>query len=123
MSSPTQRSKAYAESLGYQVAIVERWNQWAKVRQDLYGFIDLLCLKEGSCLIAIQATSTGNMNSRIAKIKTLPASWKWITSGNRLEVWGWALRGKKGKRKKYELKRHVLTGMDLCHLADEQECS
>lgn len=123
MSSPTQRSKAYAESLGYQVAIVERWNQWAKVRQDLYGFIDLLCLKEGACLIAIQATSTGNMNSRIAKIKTLPASWKWITSGNRLEVWGWALRGKKGKRKKYELKRHVVTGMDLCHLADEQERS
>ena len=122
MSSPTQRSKAYAESLGYQVAIVERWNPWAKVRQDLYGFIDLLCLKEGCCLIAIQATSTGNMNSRIAKIKTLPASWKWITSGNRLEVWGWALRGKKGQRKKYELKRQILTGLDLKHLADEQEC-
>lgn len=123
MSSPTQRSKAYAESLGYQVAIVERWNKFAKVRQDLYGFIDLLCLKEGNVLIAIQTTTTGHMNDRIRKIKTLPASWKWITSGNRLEVWGWALRGKKGKRKKYELKRHVLTGMDLCHLANEQECS
>lgn len=122
MSSPTQRSKAHAESLGYQVAIVEKWNQWAKVRQDLFGFVDLLCLKEGNVLLAIQATSTGNMPSRIKKIKSLPASWKWITTGNRLEVWGWAKRGKKGQRKKYELKRQIVTGMDLCHLADEQEC-
>lgn len=121
MSSPTQRSKAYAESLGYQVAIVEKYNQWAKIRQDLFGFGDLLCLKEGYCLLLIQTTTTGNMPSRIKKIKSLPASWKWITSGNRLEVWGWALRGKKGTRKKYELKRHILTGMDLKHLADEQE--
>lgn len=122
MSSPTQRSKAHAESLGYQVAIVERWNPFAKIRQDLFGFGDLLCLKEGNCLLLIQTTTTGNMPSRIEKIKGIPASWKWITSGNRLEVWGWALRGKKGKRKKYELKRHIVTGMDLCHLADEQEC-
>ena len=122
MSSPTQRSKAHAESLGYQVAIVEKYNQWAKVRQDLFGFIDLLCLSEGKCLLAIQATTTGNMNSRIQKIKSLPASWKWITSGNRLEVWGWSLKGKKGKRKKYEVKRHILTGMDLKHLCNDHGC-
>lgn len=119
MSSPTQRAKAHAESLGYQVAITERWNAFAKVRQDLFGFIDLLCMKEGHVLLAIQVTTTGNMVARLTKIKSLSASWKWITTGNRLEVWGYALRGKKGTRKKYELKRHIVTGTELAHLATQ----
>ena len=122
MSSPTQRSKAHAESLGYHVAIVEKFNQWAKVRQDLFGFGDLLCMKEGHVLVLIQTTTTGNMKSRIAKIHQLKNAWRWITTGNTIEVWGWAIRGKKGTRKKYELKRHIVTGMDLSHLAGEQEC-
>lgn len=123
MSSPTQRSKHYAESLGYTVAIVEKWNMHARIRQDLYGFGDLLCMKEGSVLILIQATSTGNMSSRIKKINTLPAAWTWITTGNRLEVWGWSKKGKAGTRKKYELKRHIITGMDLAHLAGQDDIS
>jgi hypothetical protein len=122
MSSPTQRSKAHAESMGYQVAIVEKWNPWAKIRQDLFGFGDLLCMKEGHVLVLIQTTTTGNMKSRIQKIHALPTAWKWITTGNKIEVWGWAIRGKKGTRKKYELKRHIVTGNDLAHLAGEQEC-
>lgn len=107
MSSPTQRSKAHAQSLGYTVAIVERWNPFAKVRQDLFGFGDLLCMKQGEPLLLVQTTSTGNMASRIKKIEGLEASKVWLSTGNKIEVWGWAKRGDKGKRKVWTIKKAV----------------
>jgi hypothetical protein len=35
--SPTQRSLAHLRRLGYQARVVERWNPFARVRQDLFG--------------------------------------------------------------------------------------
>jgi hypothetical protein len=35
--TPTQRSLAYLRAEGWQVAIVERWNPHARIRQDLFG--------------------------------------------------------------------------------------
>src|ERR1700751_4932922 len=58
--SPTQRSKAYLENAGYLVAITERWNPHAKVRQDMFGFIDMLAVKEGE-ILGVQTTSRSNM--------------------------------------------------------------
>ena len=45
--SPTQRSLAHLKALGYQARVVEKWNPFAKVRQDLFGG-DVLALKPGS---------------------------------------------------------------------------
>ena len=104
MTSPTQRSKAYAKKLGYAVAVVEHWNSFARVRQDLFGFGDLLCMKAGEPLLLVQTTTTGNMQSRIVKIAALPESALWISTGNTIAVWGWAKRGGKGKRKVWTLK-------------------
>jgi hypothetical protein len=107
MNSPTQRSKAYAKDLGYEVAIVEKWNAWAKVRQDLFGFGDLLCMKRNEPLLLIQTTTTANMAARWHKIKSSPLSAHWLSTGNKLEIWGWSKRGPRGQRKCWMLTRKV----------------
>ncbi len=65
--TPTQRSLKHLRDQGYTVAVVEHWNPFAKIRQDLFGFIDLLALKDGITL-AVQTTSYSNMSARIRKI-------------------------------------------------------
>ena len=70
-TSPLQRSKKLLESEGYTVAIVERWNPWAKVRQDLFGIIDLLAIKPGRTL-GVQVTTLSHKQPHIDKIKTSP---------------------------------------------------
>jgi hypothetical protein len=105
--SPTQRSKAHAKALGYTVAIVEHWNSFARIRQDLFGFGDLLCMKPNTPLLLVQTTNSGNISSRVNKIAALPESSAWLSTGNQIEVWGWAKRGAKGKRKTWTIKKVV----------------
>lgn len=51
--SPTARSLAHLRELGCRVKVVEKWNPFAKVRQDLFGG-DLLALKAGEPVLIIQ---------------------------------------------------------------------
>jgi carbonic anhydrase len=67
LSSPTVRSKALLEKEGYLVAVVEKWNPHARIRQDLYGFIDLLAVSEKGT-IAVQTTSYNHVSERVKKI-------------------------------------------------------
>ena len=57
--SPTARTlKKLKDSGDYPlVAIVERWNNWAKIRQDLFGIIDLLAIDSKGNTVGIQVTS------------------------------------------------------------------
>lgn len=66
-TSPTQLSKRHLEAQGYKVWITEHWNAFARIRQDLFGFIDLLALKDGETL-AVQTTSSSNVSARVKKI-------------------------------------------------------
>jgi hypothetical protein len=106
--TPTQRTKQHLEHHGYRVAIVERWNAFARIRQDLYGFIDLLAMKPHHPLLAIQCTSTGNLPARVKKIQASEHYPIWLSTGCHLEAWGWAKRGERGKRKTWTLKKVVL---------------
>jgi hypothetical protein len=65
--SPTQLSLAKLREEGYTVAVVEHWNSFARIRQDLFGFIDLLALK-GKEVLAVQTTTASNMSARVKKI-------------------------------------------------------
>jgi carbonic anhydrase len=66
-TSPLQRSKKMLESDGWLVAITEHWNHFARVRQDLFGFVDLLALR-GKETLAVQVTSASNIMARVHKI-------------------------------------------------------
>lgn len=69
-TSPTQRTIAWAKQLpGYRRhAIVEHWNPHVGIRQDLFGFIDIIVLV-GEQTLAIQATSGSNVAARVTKIR------------------------------------------------------
>lgn len=58
MSSPTQRTLAALRKLGYLAAVVEKWNHGAHIRQDLFGFIDVLAIGGGDCMAC---TGTGQI--------------------------------------------------------------
>ena len=66
-ASPTSRSLALMRDRGYTCAVTEHWNPFARIRQDLFGFVDVLCLS-GETVVAVQTTSYGNVSSRVNKI-------------------------------------------------------
>lgn len=90
--SPTSLTKRDLEADGWLVAVVERWNPHARIRQDLFGFIDLLAVRAGETL-GVQATSSTNVSSRVDKIAHSPHVAAVRDAGWRLEVWGWSKKG------------------------------
>lgn len=89
--SPTQRSKKLLEERGYMVAIVEKWNPHAKIRQDLFGIIDILGVgATGSATtVGVQTTSASNVAARIRKITDSPALPLLRAAGWSIFVHGW----------------------------------
>jgi hypothetical protein len=86
--TPTQRSLAHLRAAGWQVAIVEHWNPFARIRQDLFGVLDLLAVRDGVTL-GVQTTSGSNVSVRVKKIaesETVPALRE---AGWLLHVHGW----------------------------------
>jgi hypothetical protein len=99
-TSPTQRTLARLKSENYDlVAITERWNPFAKIRQDLYGVIDILAIKDGDT-VAIQVTSYSNVGARVKKITESLALPFLRAAGWTILVEGW----KKEKNGRYTSK-------------------
>lgn len=91
--SPTERSLKYLRKLGYFAVVTERWNSFARCRQDLFGIVDVLAIRRGETL-AVQCTSHENVSSRVNKIADHESTPKLREAGWRFEVHGW----KKGAR-------------------------
>ena len=97
--SPTQRSLKYLREHGYTVTITERCNSHARVRQDLFGFVDLIAIKKGQTL-EVQTTSAANYSARRKKVQdhenlpiVLSAGWKVAIHGWRKNIKGtWVIR-------------------------------
>ena len=105
LSSPTQRTIKELKKLGYTPAIVERWNAFARIRQDLYGIIDIVAIKEGiPGVLGIQCTSWGNGSSRKRKSLENQNLSAWCGSGNVFEIWEWGKKGPRGKAKRWIVK-------------------
>jgi len=86
--SPTERTLARLRKDGWTVAIVEKWNAHVRRRQDLFGFIDILAVREGETL-AVQACSGGDTSKRVHKIADHENVDAVRKAGWRIEVWGW----------------------------------
>lgn len=98
--SPTQRTLKWLRDQGYTAAIVERWNPYAKVRQDLFGFIDIIAIRASSeGALAVQCTSGPNHSARRTKIEETEDAQTWLAGGNRIMIVSWSKRGPRGKRK------------------------
>lgn len=89
--SPTERTLQELRKRGYLAAVVERWNAFAKIRQDLFGFVDVIGLRDGETL-AVQTTSGSNVSDRVKKIADSDKIAVIRKAGWRVVVWGWAKR-------------------------------
>lgn len=113
-----ERSMRYLRELGGFVAKVEHWNQYAHIRQDLFGFADLLWLSDR--IVAIQVVNT-HLPEHIEKIRQNEAAQAWIACGGGLEIHNWKKRGR-GKRKTWQLERIDLScgKLDVEHVSQSQ---
>lgn len=106
-----QRSKKYLEEKGWHVAIVEHWNQWAHIRQDLFGLHDLVAVRHDSNGVwginacedngAVQAHCSKYLNGyndpKRGRQLPNPHLSVWLASGNRFSLFGWGKRSSDGR--------------------------
>lgn len=102
--TPTQRSLKLLRDAGYTPGIVEKFNAYAKVRQDFLGGIDIIAIKEGE-ILGVQTTSDTHVADHIAKILAEPRILLWLQAGGRMVVHGWGKKGPRGKRKVWTCRR------------------
>lgn len=89
-ASPTQRTLEYLRQQGCQlVAVTEKWNPHAKIRQDLFGVIDVLAIDANNAVVAVQATSGDNVNARVTKLADSVALPILLKAGIKVFVFGW----------------------------------
>jgi len=87
-ASPTQHTLKALRKAGWTCAIVEKWNAHIMIRQDLFGFIDILALR-GPETLAVQTTDASSVSKRVDKILESPNLAPVLTAGWRVEVHGW----------------------------------
>lgn len=86
--SPTKLSLRYLREQGYTAAVVETWNPHAGIRQDLFGFIDVLGVRPGET-IAVQTTTAAGVSARVKKIGDSPLIGAVREAGWTIHVHGW----------------------------------
>ena len=87
--TPTQLTLRHLREQGYTAEVVERWNPHARIRQDLFGIIDVIALR-GNETLAVQTTSASNVAARIRKIADSPHVAAIREAGWTIRVHGWA---------------------------------
>ena len=88
-SSPTARTLERLRRDGYLSQVVERWNPHARIRQDLFGVIDVIGINDNET-IGVQATTMSGRSSHIKKMMDSTAAVTWTAGPNRqLELWCW----------------------------------
>ena len=114
--SPTQRTLKALRDQGFVCGMVERWQAQSGVRQDLFGFIDIICMTDAGVLAVL---STGTAFSEHYKKITHDCAIharQWIQMPNaRLQLWGWRkvkkVRG--GKQMVYRPRVHEFSLQDF----------
>jgi len=80
------------------VAKTEHWNPFAKIRQDLFGFIDAIALYlpvdgKGGQICALQCVNT-HLPEHIEKILTNASAQWWLACGGKIVIHNWKQRSK-----------------------------
>ena len=84
----TQQTREYLEAAGMVVDVTEKWIPKSRIKQDLFGFIDLIALDiAGKRIIAVQCTDNTNFAHRFHKIvgDCRDNARAWVRSGG--EIW------------------------------------
>lgn len=98
--TPTRRKKSVSAASrtlkvlkkdGWICALAEKWNPFVGIRQDLFGFMDILALKPGHRIRAINATTASEIGRHIEKYRENAALRYWLKSIGQphFELWAW----------------------------------
>lgn len=88
--SPTQRSLKRVRERGWEATVVEKYNHFARVRQDAFGFGDILLYHPILKVIALlQTTTQANFNARRKKIAKLREARGWKAANGKIILHGW----------------------------------
>lgn len=107
-TSPTVRSLKLLRENGYTAQVVERFNPYARIRIDLFGFIDICAIKDGE-IVGVQTTSASHLSARYKKILEIPEAVIWLKANGRILLHGWGKKGARGKRKLWQTKEVWMT--------------
>lgn len=86
--SPTQLSLEKLRADGWLAEVVEKWVPGANIRKDLWGWTDIVALKDGQTL-AVQTTSYSNISARVNKITESDTIAEVRKANWSVEVHGW----------------------------------
>jgi carbonic anhydrase len=86
--SPTQLSLEKLRADGWLAEVVEKWIPRANIRKDLWGWTDIVALKDGQTL-AVQTTSYSNISARVNKITESDTIAEVRKANWSVEVHGW----------------------------------
>jgi hypothetical protein len=73
---------------GMIAVVVEQWNSSRQLRQELFGFVDVLGIGAHGTL-AIQATIDSSLMAKVSKIADSEYIGAVCDAGWSVEVWGW----------------------------------
>ena len=107
--SPTQRSLKAWRDVGATAAVVERWNPHAKIRQDLFGCIDIVVATPDIGIIGVQACAAASHAARVEKAYQQPGLAAWLKAGGLFRVESWGKKGARGKRKTWQMRVEWIT--------------
>ena len=87
-SKPTIRTLDWLRKNGYTAGVVEKWNPHVKIRQDLFGFVDIVAFDELD-VVLVQACRGADTSTREKKIMGNQHAIRWLESGRPIWVVGW----------------------------------
>ncbi len=88
----TQMTLQRLRDEGCSVDKVEKYNAFAGPfgrREDAFGFIDILALRPGVGIVAIQSTGPSGHSEHRKKILANEFAPQWLECGGRIELWSW----------------------------------
>ena len=112
--SPTQRTLRELRQRGCICGIVERFNSFVGkfgIRQDLFGFIDLIALDPDKGIVGVQCCARSGHVAHRTKILENENAPEWIKAGGTIEIWSWGKQKLKrgGKAMRWMSKVETIT--------------
>lgn len=102
---PTSRTYAECRARGIVCDRVEFWNQYAGkfgLREDLFGFLDIIALDPARGIVGIQACGPGEFAAHKRKILANEHAPLWLKCSGKIEIWCWRkLLKKRGGKARY----------------------
>lgn len=91
--STTVLSMEYMNHGGWTCARVEHWNAFAKIRQDLFGWADIIAYHPQKGIALIQTTGATHFSHRKVKMLASPHLAGWKRAGGHIWLHEWSDKG------------------------------